>query len=205
MPNNLDIYVDYFRMLAVAHNQLQHNPLSETNDSNASMHFVRWDTLQVLAGLRTKIKFPVLVLDLYTNDLAAAVEYDIRQRPVGSFMILDKADPNKADDQQRVYANTEKIAQEILQQIWNDHYKPGKHGCKSPFKEFFFQEVTLTPRGKLFDNDFGWLVEFPFEFQKNIDIAKPPAEGTFDNAFILGYENEWLGSNGTFLGWRPNP
>jgi hypothetical protein len=202
--SNVNIYVDYFRRLAMAHAEIKHNPASEENDSTVpDLHFVRWDSLQVLAGLRTKVKYPLLIIELYKNNLDAAVEYDIRQRPVGVFTVLDRADPNKAGDQERVYAKTERIVNELLQQIWADHYKPGNHGCKSPFKDFLFNEITIEPTGKLFDNDFGWVVEFPFEFQKKYNIAKAPDEGVFDTVYILGFQNEWLGQDGAFLGWRP--
>lgn len=206
--SNLDKYVDYFRSLAVTHNQLQHNPLSEVKDTpEPDKRFCKWDVDEVIGGLRTAISFPALIIELYENQLAGSSEDDIRQRPSGAFTVIAHAKEMSLPHQQAAYDTCEKIMMELLQQIWKDVYgnpERKRSLCAPPFKEFFFTNANINPTGKLFENHYGWRVEFQFEFQNNPVISSAPAEGVFSNYVVLGTDEYWLGDDEGVLGWQIN-
>lgn len=180
MLNNVNGYIDYFRQLAVRHKDLKHDPQTEIGKGKpGDKHFCIFDNNEVIQGLGgKKISTPLLGAELYDNNLSNETVYDIRQSPTGAFMVIDLAKENDFADQERAYALCEGIIYEILQQIWQEHYGPGKDRCTTPFKQFRFNG-QITPTGKLFTNYYGYYVQFGFELQNTIDIKTPPAEGTF--------------------------
>lgn len=179
MPNNVTGYIDYFRQLAVKHKDLKHDPLTEQGKGKAGdKRFCTFGNNEVIQGLRTALSFPALMIELYDNNLSAETVYDIRQSPKGSFMIVDHAKENDPQDEERAYAVAEGIVYDFLKKIWQDHYGPGKDRCETPFKQFRWNG-TITPTGKLFTNEYGYYVQFDFDFQNTIDIKVAPADGTF--------------------------
>ena len=76
-------------------------------------------------------------------------------------------------------AQTERIMFDVLKQIWQDHYGPNAERATTPFQYFHFDKLQIMPVGPLFDNQFGWRVEFAFDLRQNISIVEPPAPGTF--------------------------
>lgn len=194
MASNLLTYTNYFRNLAVTHPDLQHNPASETGDAPVGeKRFCKWTADEVVGGLRTKISFPALLLQLYEIDTAAATTYDIRRRPKGAFAVVQKAKNNDIAAEEEAYQLTEKICNEILQQIWADHYLPNVDICDRPFNNFDFNRINMVPTGKLFESHYGWNVDFEFEFQQDINLGQPPPAGYFDEIIVLGYKDTYLG------------
>jgi len=172
-------YINYFRQLAIAHKDIRHNPLSETDEAPpASKHFTRIAIEEVLKGLRSAVGFPCLCLELYQNETSAENTISIKSLPSGAFMVIDHPENDSFAAEEAVMAKTERIVYELLQQIWQDH-KPGSDICARPFKFFDFNKVLIEPVGPVFTGEYGYRVEFSFESQKPIDITKPPAEGTF--------------------------
>lgn len=178
--NNVTTYINYFRRLAVTHRSLQHDPASETESTLFGVQrFTKISAEQVLKGLRSKIGFPCLTLELYETDTDSAIVYDVKQKSRGAFMVLDHPASDSHADQEKCYRNAERIIYQLLKKIWQDHYGQSVDGCNAPFREFDFDKISITPVGPVFNNEHGWRVEFDFEFQNNIDIAQAPEAGIF--------------------------
>ncbi|MES2457202.1 MAG: hypothetical protein V4594_16730 [Bacteroidota bacterium] len=188
--NNLVEYVDYFRQLAVRHSDLRHNEAAETGDAPASeMHFAKWNLNEITGSLRTKLSFPAVLLELYENQTAGSTIYNIKQRPKGALTILQHVKEGSIRDEEAAYTLTEKILYDFLKQIWQDHYAPSADRCETPFYQFDYNGLHITPTPKLFQNEMGWRVEFPFVFQNTIDIKRPPEAGTFIDYVVADYTN----------------
>lgn len=163
---NVASYVDYFRWIAENNSSLQHNPAGETGDGDqGSVHFTRWTADEILTGLRSKVGFPCLMLELYETDTRGDA-FDIDLRPQGAFSIIDRAD-NNFDSEMAAFTNAESITREVLQQIWNDHYAQGADRCTSPLLNFDFEKLNISPVGPILDNCFGYRVLFSFRGVNN--------------------------------------
>lgn len=178
--NNLNAYVEYFRQLAVSHKDIQHDPETEIGKGDIEKkRFCMFGSEELVSSLRTQISFPALLIELYeTITSSDSVNY-IHQNPSGSFMILASAsEQNNVMAEQVAYAKAEEIMFDIFKKIWQDVYGKNVDRCSTPFKSFRWN-MEITPTGKLFQNQFGWYVQFKFEFQNTIDITKAPVDGTF--------------------------
>jgi len=177
---NIPGYQQYFRTMAVQHKFLQHDPNSETKDSDiGKKHFARWSADEVLTGLRTKLGWPALLLELYEVIYSEQNKYDIKGNYHGAFSVLDKAKSTDYTSEIAAFAKAEQIVMDILQKIWQDHYGPDADACQTPFFSFDFNNLQIMPVGPLYDNNFGWRVEFKFVPQTVFDVTQPPAAGTF--------------------------
>ena len=180
VDNNVTGYNGYFRQLAVSHRKLKHDVESETGDCEpGAQKFCIISVVNVLNSLNSKIGFPCLTLELYETETESEITYDIRQKPRGAFMVVDYPESDSTADQENFYITTERIIYQILKQIWKHHYDSDVDRCDTPFKEFDFNKITITPVGPIFSRCYGWRVEFNFEFQNYIDLATPPEEGVF--------------------------
>lgn len=178
--SNSATYIDYFRNLAASHHLIQHDPASETADSDiGKKKFTIFGNEEIVAGLSSKLSFPGLCIEMFETTLKAETPYDIKQNPKGSFMVLGTAKVNDFVDRQLIYDLTEEITYDLLQKIWDDHYGEGKERCKTPFKQFYYNQAEIMPVGPLFKHEFGWYVPFSFVFQDTIKINQPPAAGKF--------------------------
>lgn len=177
--DNVSGYVDYFRQLAVSHNLLRHDPATETGDSEIKKkRFAYLGNNEIINGLGgNKLSFPALCIELYELETSSESVYDVRQRPKGSFMVVDHAE-DTFPDMLRAYGTAEGIVYDLLKKIWQDHYGPEHDRCQTPFKEFRWN-LKITPTGKLFENEYGYYVQFEFDLQNTINISKAPADGTF--------------------------
>lgn len=169
---NAHTYTDYFRRLAVYHPDIAHDVNTEVQDNEVGIQkFTKWNAEEVVTGLRTKLGFPALLLEMYEVQSAASNVYDVRFRPKGAFTILDHVKSKDFIDEERAIQATEKIVTDILTKIWEHHYKPDVDRCNTPFKDFNFNTLQITPVGPLFSNEFGWRVEFDFEFRQTINVT----------------------------------
>jgi hypothetical protein len=180
IENNVGGYTEYFRRLAIAHKDIGHDRDSETNDSKAGKKkFARWSSDEVVTGLRSKVGFPALLIELYEVNTKSEMVYHIQEKPMAAFTILEHAKLHDYADEERAFELTEKIAADILKQIWQDHYGPTANRCETPFKDVDFNGIQMTPVGPLFDNEFGWRVEFGFTFKDSNNLSIAPEVGTF--------------------------
>lgn len=170
--NNTHKYTDYFRKMAVFHPDIAHDINTELQDGAiGTKKFARWNAEEAITGLRTQIGTPALLLELFEINSAAANVHDVRFRPTGAFTIIDQAIKGDFNDEERAYQVTERIAIDVLTKIHEHHYGPQAKRCETPFKEFRFNNLLITPVGPLFTNHFGWRVEFEFEFRETINVT----------------------------------
>lgn len=175
---NVDSYVEYFRRKATGHRWLNHDPQSETADAlPGTQHFARWNADEVVSGLRSKVSFPALLLELYEVDTAGGNAYDIKPTTSGAFTVLAPARAMDYICEQQAYATAERIVYDVLQQIWQDHHGPDADQCQTPFSRINFNRLNITPVA-IFDA-FGWRCMFDFELQHQIDITKAPDPDVF--------------------------
>lgn len=178
--SNVSGYINYFRQIAVKHSVLQHDPSTETGDGDPGRkRFTRWSADEALQGLRTKLSFPALLLELYETETQSEVVYEVRQKPRGAITVLQTALPENTTSEIEAFVTAETIMYQVLQKIWADHYGQAVNRCNTPFKDFSFKIPNITPVGPLFDNQFGYRLEFDFTFHDTVDIAQAPAPGVF--------------------------
>ena len=176
----LNDYIGYFRSMAVSHYQIGHVASSETGDSlPAKMRFATYNAADVISKrMRTKVGFPALLAEVYEWDTKGSTVYDVKSNFIGGFMILDHARANDYADEQRALSTAEKIANEIIWKLWQDHYGPNKDRCQTPF-QYLDMNLNAMAVGPVFDNEFGWRVEFSFRPKSSIDIKQPIPDGIF--------------------------
>jgi hypothetical protein len=181
MSNTVSSYIDYFRQLAITHKDLKHKIESENGDAKVGEKaFIRWSIEEALSALKTKIGKRCLLLELYETILESQIVYDIKGNTKGAFTIVQKATPNKYSEEIAAFEDTERIKNELLNKIWNDHYGENKTRCQTPFEYFDFNGLNVIAVSSLFDGTyFGWRVEFSFSFSQNYLITQPIPNGIF--------------------------
>lgn len=166
VPIGVGSYTSYFQQIAVNNPHLQHNPAGETGDAPVeSMHFTRWSAEEVVTGLRSKIGFPALLLELYENKTSSEMQLDVRNNYTGAFSIVASAKRGNFVDEINAYGLAEQVMYEVLNTIWNDHYGTDAERCDTPFEIFDFNSLNIVPVGPLFDNEFGYRCEFSFQMK----------------------------------------
>ncbi len=180
VTSDVKAYIDYFRQLAVQHINLQHNPASEDGDAApGACHFSRWTADEVVTGLRSRVNFPALLLELYELTTKSTIEYDVKNNYSGAFSVVQSALKENYASEVEAFALTEKIVSDLLNKIWADHYAPGVERCETPFMYFNFDNINITPFGPVLENEFGYRVEFNFMMMCERTFAHPPAPGIF--------------------------
>ncbi len=173
-------YTNYFRQLAVRHNKLLHNPASETGDVGiGEKHFARFGAEEVIEGLRTKVSWPALMIEMFETKTAAESVWSVRGNHFGAFSVLASAGLENMNQQEEAYNLTEEIMYDVLAQIWQDHYGSTADECNTPFQNFDFGSLIITPVGPLFDKQFGWRCEFGFDKNGIKEITQAPSAGVF--------------------------
>ncbi len=180
-------YSNYFRTLAVVDEDLQHNPDAEDGTADAmEKRFTRWTADEAVTGLRNRVGWPALLLEGYEIVSRAQVPYDVKGFYTGAFTILAHATPNDFNSELEAFATAERIYQNILKMIFQDHYGKNKDRCTTPFAEFSFDNLQIIPVGPLFENEFGWRVEFKFKPKYLLQITEPPSYGTIEEVLPPG-------------------
>lgn len=174
-------YINYFRSLAIAHKDLQHNPASETGDGPVgSIHFTKTSPEQVLKALPSGIGFPVMAIELYETEMQSQAVSEIKPITHGGFMVVDTPVSASAADEDACFIKCEKIVYDILKKIYQDVCAPGVDECQAPFKDFDFDKLSITPVSRIFSGrQSGYRVVFGMELQNELDITEPPEAGTF--------------------------
>ena len=176
---NTSTYTDYFRQLAVQHKDLLHNPASETGDAPLGQkHFFRWGTEEAVTGLRTKMSWPALGVELYEKILGGN-NNSLKGNYNGAFSVFCAANVNDYQAVEAAFDQAETILHDMLAQIYQHHYGPLPVRCDTPFEYFDFPGCKIDPVGPVFDNQFGWRCEFSFRMNKERSITTAPATGTF--------------------------
>ncbi|MFC4261908.1 hypothetical protein ACFOWM_03395 [Ferruginibacter yonginensis] len=177
---NVNNYTDYFRQMAVKHKDLRHDPASETGDAPiGSKHFGRFGSEEVITGLKSKVDWPALLVEMYEWKSKSEQAYSVVGDYAGGFSVYATANPENLNEVQEAFTFTESIMQDVLAKIWQDHYGPDKDMCNSPFKLFDFNSLEVMPVGPVFDRQFGWRCTFSFIFNNLKKITTAPEPGTF--------------------------
>lgn len=180
-PVTVPGYINYFRTIAVVDPDLNHDPQSENNDSEpGAKRFTRWSSDEAVMGLRNKIGWPGLLLEMYQVTTKADVPYDVKGFYTGAFTILQHATPGDVESETEAFEYAEQIYTNVLKQIYQDHYGVNKNRCSTPFTDFYFNNLDIIPVGPLFENEFGWRVEFQFKPKYLAKLSEAPDYGTIE-------------------------
>ncbi len=121
--------IAYFEQLATDHVQIQHSPTSK--------HFARLELDEVVTGIQSRIKFPLLVLEGYSFSLRDPKSDNVMKQRSGAFMLLthvkDKGDYNLIHE---TWDFLEEIGDDIIARMKQDKRNPA-----SPIRNFNFDSV----------------------------------------------------------------
>jgi len=177
---NVDQYISYFRNLAVTHHLIQHDPDTENGGGNIEhKRFARWGVEEAVAGLRSALGDPALLLEMYEVVTASSNVYDIKPVHSGAFTVVKSAATGNTQEEVEAFTLTESIVTDLLRRIWQDHYGKNKNRCNTPFADVVFNGLNIVPVGPLFTNHFGWRVEFQFKPKNLFDVTAPLDDNTF--------------------------
>ncbi len=156
-------YIDYFRDIAVRHKEILHDVLSEGQDGiPGECRFSTFSMDDVSRNLRTQTADGIaLHLHLYDWQVKDNEAGDVRGQHNGGFLITKKAQPNNNKDEQDVYVATELVVWDIVNKMYNEK-NAGACNCYNFSDIINFNTITVKPVGPLWDNRYGWWVEFTY-------------------------------------------
>jgi len=148
---DINSYVEYFRTLAIEH--------KEIND------FYMMDINEPLDALRSKIKYPALILTSLSGNFEASNLDNILDLINCGFLIIGHL--NQIDDfsgEMQLVSKMKQVGTDIIARMFHDHLKCESLALKA-IPGFNVNTVIYEMLGPVFDNDFGVLFSF-----KVIDI-----------------------------------
>ena len=151
---DINSYVEYFRTLAREH--------KEIND------FYMMDINEPLDALRSKIKYPALILTNLSGNFEASNLDNILDLINGGFLIIGHLD--KIDDfsgEMKVVSKMKQLGTDIIARMLHDYLKCEPLALKA-IPGFNINTVSYEMLGPIFDNDFGVL--YSFKLQEYIDL-----------------------------------
>jgi len=144
-------YISFFEDLATKHKSILHSPTEK--------HFFRANIEEVITGLRSKIKFPAMVLESYEVRLIDYKSDNIYMAPVGAFSIIDKVERDNYDKENEAINTCMLIGIDIITAI-REEYQNFRNNPNRKIKYFDPATVTGYKVGPLFENCFGYRFEF---------------------------------------------
>lgn len=156
-------YRNYFRNLAIRHKEILHDPASEEEGAPATnRHFIQFNTDDVVNALSTAFGAgPCLALHDYEWNVKDNGAYAFAHEYKGSLLVIKKAIANDPVDTAAVKDLTETIMADVQAQMRVDQYNiAGSDG--SPFKDIDWNKARTIPVGPMWDNCYGWYLEFSF-------------------------------------------
>ena len=178
---NVGIYTDYFRQLAVNHPLIGHVQAAESPNypETGKRRFTTFNMQQVASGLRSAIAdSPFLHLHIYDvrpkdNGNAITGQY------TGGFLVTQKADNDSVIGIANAYTITEDIVVDIIGQMRLDFTNdPQKNTF--PFGEIYWSQATINAAGPLWNDRYGWWVEFPFDARLTNRMSKATLDENFN-------------------------
>lgn len=154
-------YIEYFRNVAVTHPLIGHNPLSEVANGPAGERgFTLFTAEEVLKQLRFSLNPKKASLHLNIYESSFKIREINSQRDsyfTGAFMITKKMIGREMSEIADIFIETEGIAEDVLSglidnSIWGDE-------CAV---DYVIEAGDVNPLGPIWDNRYGWLVEFNF-------------------------------------------
>ena len=153
---DINSYVEYFRILAREH--------KEIND------FYMMDINEPLDALRSSIKYPALILTSLSGNFEASNLDNILDSINAGFLIIGHLD--QIDDysgELLLLARMKQIGTDIIARMLHDHLKCEPLAVKA-IPGFNINSVSYEMLGPVFDNDFGLLYSFKFEYVSDFDF-----------------------------------
>ena len=157
---DINSYVEYFRSIAREH--------KEIND------FYMMDINEPLDALRSKIKYPALILTSLSGNFEASNLDNILDLINGGFLIIGHLD--QIDDffgEMQLVSKMKQIGTDIIARMLYDHQKCEPLTVK-PIPGFNINSVSYEMLGPVFDNDYG--VMFSFKLQDCPDLEYNPSK-----------------------------
>ena len=151
---DINSYVEYFRTLAREH--------KEIND------FYMMDINEPLDALRSKIKYPALILTSLSGNFEASNLDNILDVVNGGFLIMGHLD--QIDDfsgEMQLVSKMKQIGIDIVARMLHDYMKCEPLAIKA-IPGFNINSVTHEILGPVFDNDFGLI--YSFKIKELIDL-----------------------------------
>ena len=151
---DINSYVEYFRTLAREH--------KEIND------FYMMDINEPLDALRSKIKYPALILTSLSGNFEASNLDNILDVVNGGFLIMGHLD--QIDDfsgEMQLVSKMKQIGIDIVARMLHDYMKCEPLAIKA-IPGFNINSVTQEILGPVFDNDFGLI--YSFKIKELIDL-----------------------------------
>ena len=151
---DINSYVEYFRNLAREH--------KEIND------FYMMDINEPLDALRSKIKYPALILTSLSGNFEASNLDNILDLINGGFLIIGHLD--QIDDfsgELVLLSRMKQIGTDIIARMLHDFMKCEPLAVKA-IPGFNINSVSYEMLGPVFDNDFG--VMFSFKLEDCLDL-----------------------------------
>ena len=151
---DLNSYVEYFRNLAREH--------KEIND------FYMMDINEPLDALRSKIKYPALILTSLSGNFEASNLDNILDVVNGGFLIIGHLE--QIDDfsgEMQLVSKMKQIGTDIIARMVNDYMRCELLTLKA-IPGFNINSVSYDTLGPVFDNDYG--VMFSFKLLDCLDL-----------------------------------
>ena len=143
---DINSYVEYFRTLAREH--------KEIND------FFMMDINESLEALRSKIKYPAMILTSLSGNYEASNMDNILDVVNGGFLVIGHLD--QIDDfsgEVQILSRMKQIGIDVISRLLHDHMKCEPHTLKA-IPGFNINTVSYEMLGPVFDNDFGVIFSF---------------------------------------------
>jgi hypothetical protein len=155
---DINSYVEYFRTIACEH--------KEIND------FYMMDINEPLDALRSKIKYPTLILTSLSGNFEASNLDNILDSINGGFLVIGHLD--QMDDflgELLLLSRMKLIGTDIIARMLHDYMKCELLAIKA-IPGFNINSVSYEMLGPVFDNDYG--VMFSFKLQDCLDLEYIP-------------------------------
>ena len=155
---DINSYVEYFRTLAREH--------KEIND------FYMMDINEPLDALRSRIKYPALILTSISGNFESSNLDNILDLVNGGFLVIEHLD--QVDDfsgEMQLISKMKQIGIDIIVRMLHDYLKCEPIAVNA-IPGFNINAVSYEMLGPVFDNDFGIL--FNFKYQEYLDLELDP-------------------------------
>ena len=187
----IEDYISYFRMKAIRHVDIHHNP--DTEDPGYAgedeRKFYVFETSEILGGIHSAVsEDPVLFLQVYEWSTSAPNLYDVKGNYTGGFIVAKKADPNISEEVQDAYTESEAIVRAILASMRVD-YVTKERMMQCPFGSIDWNRVFVNPVENIWEGRFGWFVKFEFLWPSAGNDADV-VEGAFDPIPYILWETD---------------
>lgn len=171
-------YTEFFRLMAVHHLEVLHS-VEDCHfvRMNLSAHPVlaREDIKEFIKSIRTKLKFPALLLNAYQAKADAQDSNDAKRKVIqGEFFILDRMPKEDWSKQDEIFDQTEAIGTDIVAFL-GDYYEEHPQEGYFEWNDTMMEKISNLEVDNLAGTKFYFTISIPYEvaFQLNPDRFRP--------------------------------